>query len=171
MKSIKANNTLECLGLDTLEGLVAFCILTSHFVETCELITATLLDFIFRGQLGTVVNGGKLSDPATEIPYAMRNLVRTYISSVIDADADSSQASAIRTGMAELAMDIGKLDLARATRYAGIDHGLLLGVLLGEENYLQHDGDMKVFNTFFGKNCNVDYGYTRNSLETAKVLP
>ena len=154
MRPIAATNTLEGLGLDTLEGVTAFCILVTRFVETRESITTLLLDQIFRGLMGTVINGGT-ANSGVDLPYALRSIVRNYVGSVLDADADSPQASIVRQGMADLAMAIGKLDLPKATRYAHHDHSCMLGALLGDELYLQDDGDIKIFNTLFAGSASI----------------
>jgi hypothetical protein len=105
-RKIHVENTLEGVELDSVEGIATFIVLILRYVEAPADIVEYLEDLL-KGKFRLV--GRARSDEASNdsLPYSLRQILRAFVSAVIDADADSSQTNRLRQLMAQLVSTVG----------------------------------------------------------------
>ena len=136
-RKIPAKNTMKDTSIDTIEGLATFLVLILRYVESPENII-DYLESLLKGKFNAIF-GGDLSStfgrkPQSTLPFSLRNVLRSFISSVLDADADSPQHTQSLRFMNFLSKVVGSSRfLNSSTRYSQYYHYMLLGELLGIE--------------------------------------
>jgi hypothetical protein len=95
----KVQNVLDEVSLNTTEGIATMLVLILRHIESPDSIVDELEELL-KGKYWLV--GRPLKDYQQTLPFATREILRTFVSGVIDADADSEQANRLRRLMANL---------------------------------------------------------------------
>ena len=105
-RKISVENTLEGVTINSVEGIATFMILILRHVESMEDIVDYLEDLL-RGEFWLVGSCQREDEKQTRLPYTARQILRTFINGVIDADKDSQQLNETRRLMSALVMCVG----------------------------------------------------------------
>ncbi|KAL9120007.1 MAG: hypothetical protein Q9187_003437 [Circinaria calcarea] len=94
MRKIHAENTLIDISMDTVEGLATFLVLILRYVEPPRNILGYIEDLL-QGHL-YIISGKSLGANKSKIPRgvvlpSVRNVLRSFVNSILDADVDSPQ--------------------------------------------------------------------------------
>lgn len=138
-RKVNVPNTMEGVEINSLAGIATFLVLILRFVEPPADIIEDIEDLL-RGTYG-VVDGGTLAlnqAPVVDgkikresLPFSLRGLLRTFINSVTDADAQSPQRLLCLRYMAQLTTASGSARLARGSlKYSKFEIQNLLSFLL-----------------------------------------
>ncbi|OCL07291.1 hypothetical protein AOQ84DRAFT_365090 [Glonium stellatum] len=103
-------DTLPDVKLDSVVGVATLLILILRYVEAAEDIVEDL-QCLLKGEFG-IIRGGRLeptnSEPAMEtLPFSIREPLRSYVRSVLDADADSPQHHRCIVWLSHLSLLVG----------------------------------------------------------------
>jgi hypothetical protein len=100
----KVQNVLEDVSLNTTEGIATMLVLILRHVESQDTIVDELEELL-KGRYWLV--GRPRKDYQQTLPFATREVLRTFVSGVIDADADSVQTNELRRLMTKLVVEVG----------------------------------------------------------------
>ena len=138
MRLVKGTDMLSDVNIESLEGFATLAVLCTKYAEPTESIVG-LLGELIAGGITKLVDSGDLYDTRQKLPHNFSQLLRIWVQGILDADADTEQATNAKTWMAELSQAVGasmKLQLLSAR--AHVNNIWFLGELLG-------DGSSKTF--------------------------
>ncbi|KAM7211094.1 hypothetical protein V8F06_013514 [Rhypophila decipiens] len=153
-RRIPVKNTLEGVVLDSVEGIATFIVLIMRLVGSPEDILDSL-QYLLVGKfwlVGAPRNVGLENQDGTNLPYATRQILQTFVMGVIDADGDSEQLNQSRRLMHELVHIVGGADfLESMSTHTHKEMERFLAFILGnpEEPAESNSGaKTRVFDTF-----------------------
>jgi hypothetical protein len=134
-RRIAVPDTLPDIQLNSIDGIATFVILVLRYVESPEDIVDHL-QRLLKGEYA-IICGGMLESsesepPMASLPFSIRENLRSYVRSVLDADADSPQHRRCLIWLSELSSLIGNArDLLRTSKYSRSEHRRFVKYLLG----------------------------------------
>jgi len=137
-RQITSKSMLPNIKLSSVTGIATFIILILRYVETPDDIV-DYIQALLKGEFGTI-RGGQLEPkgsgrPKETLPYAIRDNLRTYITGILDADADSDQHRNCLQWFSQLSALAGRArHVSTFSRYSHLDHRRLLRHLLSHSN-------------------------------------
>ncbi|KAI9691036.1 MAG: hypothetical protein M1822_008656 [Bathelium mastoideum] len=140
---------MEGLEINSLTGIATFLVLILRFVQPLDHITGDIEDML-RGTY-EVVDGGTLAvDQGASherLPFSFRGLLKNFVSSVVDADADSPQRMQCLKYMAELTQVSGSRRLSKKSlRYARFQHQNVLSSIF-KRSSIGSNRENELYNT------------------------
>jgi hypothetical protein len=129
-RKIKANNMLEGVVISSIEGIATFMVLILRHIQGPGDLVDYLEDLL-QGHFGIV--GRTESDHTRNfnLPYSLRDVLRSFVTAVADADADSPALNSFRNSMGRLVEVVGDSNfLDKATDPTQHEQDRLLGELL-----------------------------------------
>ncbi|KAF2681456.1 hypothetical protein K458DRAFT_457041 [Lentithecium fluviatile CBS 122367] len=100
----KVSNVMEGVELSSVEGIATIIVLLLRHIESPSDIVDYLEDLL-KGKFWLVRR--PRNDYPQTLPFAMREILQTFVGGVIDADADSPQANSLRNLLAKLVVLVG----------------------------------------------------------------
>jgi hypothetical protein len=154
-RKVPIQNTMANVGIDSLEGIATFLVLILRYVEPPSDIVEDIEDLL-RGDY-EIINGGSLelsNAPIVDgeiqkksLPFSLRGVLRSFVNSVIDADALSPQRKECMSLLGRLTCLIGRTKhLQTSLKYVKLEHQKLLTYLLSIQA-AGGEGGMECFNT------------------------
>jgi hypothetical protein len=105
-RRIPVANTLEGVQLDSVEGIATLMVLILRHVEALADIVEYLEDLL-KGEFRLVARARSNEASKDSLPYSLRHILKSFVSAVIDADADSAQTNRLRQLTAQLVLAVG----------------------------------------------------------------
>lgn len=105
-RKIRVDNTLEGVVINSIEGIATFMVLIlRHIHGPGDLVD--YLEELLQGQFGII--GVAKSDRTRKfnLPYSLRDVLRSFVIAVADADADSPALNSFRNAMSRLVAAVG----------------------------------------------------------------
>jgi hypothetical protein len=139
-KRIFSPSMLPNMSVASVTGIATFVVLVLRYVETPDAII-DMLQSLLKGELGTI-RGGQLepkergSGRAKQaLPYSIRDNLRTFVSSVLDADADSEQHGKCLQWFSQLSALAGRAhNFLTLSLHSRLDHRRFLQHLLAQSS-------------------------------------
>ncbi|KAK7995439.1 hypothetical protein PG990_014212 [Apiospora arundinis] len=131
-RTIKAPNVLEDVNLASIEGIATLLVLILRHTNG----RADLVDYVADLLKGSfwLVGCPSADSPSNDrpLPFSLREVLRSFVSSVDDADMDTPQTKRFRMWMTTLAMTIGSAEFSKSSgRFAQYEQDRFLGCFLG----------------------------------------
>lgn len=105
-RKIKATNTLEGVNLGSLEGIATFLTLILRHTHISGDVVDILEDLVC-GKFWIAARTQTDDSGSNPLPYSLRAILRSFVTAVNDADADSPQLNVFRQSMCKLVETIG----------------------------------------------------------------
>ena len=138
LRKIRVENTLSDASIETIEGLATYLVFILRYVESPP-TSVGHIEQLLKGHL-SIVSGGRLENrrsnkPGSILHPSVRTVLRTFVNSIPDADADSPQRSHCLEMMSHLVKVVGsgKFPDSLTGHSHRCSHQLLSG-LLGSED-------------------------------------
>ncbi|CZR69424.1 uncharacterized protein PAC_19324 [Phialocephala subalpina] len=132
-RRVQVQSAMACVDINSIEGLATFLILILRYVESAADIVEDV-ENLLRGDY-EIVSGGDLKDfkvvdgniEKESLPFSLRNVLRSFVNGVIDADATSNQRNVCMTLMTELAGLVGSAKFTHSPMgYVKMEHQKVL---------------------------------------------
>lgn len=147
LRPFHADNLLEDVKLDSLEGIATFLVLIlRHIQGPSDLVDS--LEKLIRGTYWLVGCTDSNKNDGGTLPYSLRLILRSFSTAVADADADSPQLNSFRQSMASLVLVIGDAEFSRShTESSEREQERFLQRLLGDHRNAHREKDCSDFDT------------------------
>ena len=133
-RTIHAKDVMADISLRSIEGIATFVVLILRDVEPIGEIVG-YLERMLRGHYWVVGSPGSDKDTRREFDFSIRNLLWSFVSSIIDSDRASPQHAENRAWMYRLTQLVGGNKFTKSsTIYSRKRHERFLRRLLGAEN-------------------------------------
>ena len=150
-RRVQASSVLEDVTLDSIEGIATFLVLILRHVEA----TGDLVDYVeslLQGKYWIIGPAESHGSQKKSLPYSLRTVLRSFVTSLVDADADSPQLNQVRQSMSELVAVVGSsLFLETTNDPSQCEQDRFLHHLLGDPQSHPCDDSGSNFHTLSAK--------------------